>query len=1722
MISVGSRDARKGLGLGFVSAREMEETELEEGEAYQNDEDSSIDPDIALSYIDVKLQDVLGHFQKDFEGGVSAENLGAKFGGYGSFLPSYQRSPVWSHTKTPPKVHNYNTPRSPKNLHLEGGRHNSVALPSASLPVRLGQASTSDSSLPLLRPSTVNDSVRRDVCMSSTHAEESTSQCELMNNSTNTCDQKTLKVRIKVGSDNLPTRKNAEIYSGLGLDVSPSSSLDDSPSYSEGLSHEAQFAPDESPTSILQSMTSFPVPGGILLSPLPADLICFTAKEKLRGESRSGFVHKGSQEGSAMLVNGSDSARADGKVLGDKKPKSSEKNASSVELKNLCGRNAQNGIGVLLKKETGIDAYDCEQLVSNALKLPLLSISDCNVVDSAKGTTREFDISKVVNKSVVKDESIAVLEKEEPVKVVSTQDIGWAEKPNGNVGTAGKVWEEKKGSPHDNVSVCLRKDSNFKGEKNDSFAKADSNVFNGRKTLNAEHMDHSKHKTDLKATSHEEDGKKLATGKEYLSSGGKKKSKGSESQRRSAKSTEVPKDSLNVDSSLVPKNRKGNNYLPKSEVEDVKLQKDYGKSRDTYRDFFGELELDQGDKDVDSVEMPSADGLKDAEVVEKSTFALNSTSKERLNGRKIDKLSTSDVYPKVASNVASLTGNGAGPGTVAPVVKEDWVCCDKCQTWRLLPHGTNPDSLPEKWLCSMLDWLPGMNRCSFSEEETTKALIALYHVPAPESQNNRHDHLGGVVSGVTSFDARHFGQHLQNFDSHIVPSGGKKKHGLKEVSNATNQDGIAQFPNSRKNLQASVKSRSLNGGNQSPTVSEREFQQVSKSGSIVVEKQGHKQKEKNKLHEHYSNGGDTKSSKMKSKREEADQDYSRAYSKKIKIDGMRRTDEDWMSDHGEAVGKVGPSSSSGLSINESGKDRRKYNDHSSSKDSKCDAKNSIQVPTRNPPDQVQFIPDDGSLHKGNCDDSDIVPRKRKMNECQDTQIYAASLPGTGHHLRDSRDFVEETSENDHKKDKKARVSKSEGKETSKSKVSGGTSRKSKSVKNQHLGPDLGSTLSQRDLGSVQPSVAATSSSSKVSGSHKNKASLQEVKGSPVESVSSSPLRILNPDKSTLMRKNLALKDDFQDAGFFATGSPRRCSDGEDDRGSDRSGTINKDKTFTVTHHRSAEPSVLEMRDGDMGHAKAKAQITRSPEFTNFHFTNGDTSILGQGTQYPCKPESLDQCHNEERGSGNHYIANASRPRKSGKGSSSRSKEKKGNVKSEFDKGKIKISDSYNESTGHKPREEKSRAGKNRFEEKFGFNSEKFEKNSADKKDSAGKLIESSKKESQPKLGGHDGLDGKVDAISSQEQKQNLLLDRHGERSSKRFLSEKVDREVSGRGKSHPLPPTGRGQNETGLNSSQLISGSQKENGANILSVDVLEGDDALKVPKHIKKSESQNGNQSTNSRHPTPNGHKVRDVDAPSPVRRDSSSQAATNALKEAKDLKHLADRLKASGSNLESTVLYFQAALKFLHGASLLESCNSESAKHGEMIQSMHMYSSTAKLCEFCAHEFEKFKDAAAAALAYKCMEVAYMRVIYSSHTGASRDRHELQMALQVVPPGESPSSSASDVDNLNNPAMVDKGALAKGVCSPQVAGNHVIAARNRSSFVRLLNFTQDVHFAMEASRKSQLAFAAASPRLEQVQYRDGIRSVKRALDFNFQDVEGLLRLVRLAMEAISEPLKS
>ncbi|XP_039071303.1 cysteine-tryptophan domain-containing zinc finger protein 3-like [Hibiscus syriacus] len=277
-----------------------------------------------------------------------------------------------------------------------------------------------------------------------------------------------------------------------------------------------------------------------------------------------------------------------------------------------------------------------------------------------------------------------------------------------------------------------------------------------------------------------------------------------------------------------------------------------------------------------------------------------------------------------------------------------------------------------------------------------------------------------------------------------------------------------------------------------------------------------------------------------------------------------------------------------------------------------------------------------------------------------------------------------------------------------------------------------------------------------------------------------------------------------------------------------------------------------------------------------------------------------------------------------------------------------------------------------------------------------------------------------------------------------------------------------------------------------------------------------NGSSSVNVSKALKQPGKASSKNACSLVRENSFSLTVTNALNDAKGLRIYADRLKSSGFVFESNEIYFQAALKFLGVAALLETSNSESGRHGDMNQ-MQVYSIATKLCEMCAQEYEKCQEMAAATLAYKCVEVAYIRVVFCKHSSSSRDLKELQATLQMVPQGESPSSPVSDVDNnLNNQAIVDKAPLAKGNVS-HVAGTHAVVARNCPSFRRLLDFTQDASFAMEASRKSQTCFIAATSSLEDPQNIEWIASVKKVIDFGFQDVDELISLVQQATQAIS-----
>ncbi|TMW85078.1 hypothetical protein EJD97_023831 [Solanum chilense] len=73
-----------------------------------------------------------------------------------------------------------------------------------------------------------------------------------------------------------------------------------------------------------------------------------------------------------------------------------------------------------------------------------------------------------------------------------------------------------------------------------------------------------------------------------------------------------------------------------------------------------------------------------------------------------------------------LTTSGDESPLAPFIIQEDWIRCSTCRKRRLLPYGTKPNQLSQSWVCTMLDWLPGMNCCDISEDDTTSALHAIY------------------------------------------------------------------------------------------------------------------------------------------------------------------------------------------------------------------------------------------------------------------------------------------------------------------------------------------------------------------------------------------------------------------------------------------------------------------------------------------------------------------------------------------------------------------------------------------------------------------------------------------------------------------------------------------------------------------------------------------------------------------------------------------------------------------------------------------------------------------------------------------------------------------------------------------------------------------------------------------------------------------------------------
>ncbi|GJR53572.1 retrovirus-related pol polyprotein from transposon TNT 1-94 [Tanacetum coccineum] len=176
-------------------------------------------------------------------------------------------------------------------------------------------------------------------------------------------------------------------------------------------------------------------------------------------------------------------------------------------------------------------------------------------------------------------------------------------------------------------------------------------------------------------------------------------------------------------------------------------------------------------KELNSVKCEVVDGIKnEAPFLEKCVGTLSFDNKRDLTNESKGKLS------KAPAEAAS---------------HDNWVACDRCNAWRLLPIGITADNLPENWWCSKSTWLPGKNYCDVSEDETTQAVREMNFKIS--SQN----HVIGDTYHANS-----------NANSETLPDGWKKNKSRHEGSNSS------QVETSHSSMDSRQKRKRLSEANQ--------------------------------------------------------------------------------------------------------------------------------------------------------------------------------------------------------------------------------------------------------------------------------------------------------------------------------------------------------------------------------------------------------------------------------------------------------------------------------------------------------------------------------------------------------------------------------------------------------------------------------------------------------------------------------------------------------------------------------------------------------------------------------------------------------------------------------------------------------------------------------------------------------------------------------------------
>jgi len=414
-------------------------------------------------------------------------------------------------------------------------------------------------------------------------------------------------------------------------------------------------------------MTSSPIPSGAMLSPLHDCLLNLSEQKDSLDHERTVPV----QEFSVLW--------ADEKVSVKKQKKPSDRSVRLVELKNEHFYDPPNRFSAFLKNESSMETSNGNHMLSDARNHPPGS-KTAKMGGVAAGTGTKFRI----NVSGAKEETFSQ-------KACKMHEV------SAKATLTRKVLKDKKLGwvPRDNVS---------EGDESLDLSKEDYSMPEGMRKCREGTLDLTKQKFEKKKTSHLHDEMKVSHGEKQLSAG-KKKPKGSKYDRIS---TEKSNNSMRINLSAEPKEK----IFQKSSLTcrskgDKALHKNLRKVKVKHPVSIGDRKAGRSESRNHLLGTSVGDETRDCkrEVHEKKTLVFRNKSKVSSVDKKNSLVSTSKANLRGDINGGAPSA-GPLPMEVAPyLIEENWVCCDKCHKWRLLPYGTNPDQLPQKWLCTMLDWL---------------------------------------------------------------------------------------------------------------------------------------------------------------------------------------------------------------------------------------------------------------------------------------------------------------------------------------------------------------------------------------------------------------------------------------------------------------------------------------------------------------------------------------------------------------------------------------------------------------------------------------------------------------------------------------------------------------------------------------------------------------------------------------------------------------------------------------------------------------------------------------------------------------------------------------------------------------------------------------------------------------------------------------------------------